>query len=573
MENRVKESLMAFDLRVLDNGRCDDNSSIEALKDKLFFNQIFVSNTDEMFEKYPMSDMMDTYLTGMRQVFNNVEAIVKRLQSISGLELSRQDSFERRYVIQTELNAIEVTEHFSNVNAVRYKFKSGELYYISTFENEGISISYVDKKRDVYNKVLGMNKTFWKTDECICEYINKTLKAKDTIIIKPTVSIDNSNIITKMEYNGSVDIMRDIASIFGQNILIFYNPMLYTKDIGRAISSLMPKRKESQSSKRLNISNLMKGDHLMEYPIESFDTYLNLLRSLVDYKDTSELYLTIYRIGDDPSLFYILKDARKKGIKVHVNVELKASGEKLNKFWYKELETAGVHVTAYESGVIKVHSKLTLAKMKDGSALAQIGTGNYNSSTTSQYTDLSLITGNDEICGMIEKVFDIFDGKEHQQFNDSMLVTRYNAREALYRLIEGEGSKRESGYICIKCNSLNDPEVIYHLENAAMRGCKIDLLVRGICTYIPARDNVMVKSTIWDKLEHSRVFAFGAINPAIYIGSLDLLTNKLDGRIETMVKVNDIIAMREIANYLNRYITNKVGSYLMQPDGTYVKES
>ena len=573
MDNIVKESLMAFDLRVLDNGRCSSTATLEELKDKLFFNQIYVSNTDEMFEKYPMFDLKDTYVSGMQQVLNNVQAIVDRLQRITGLELSRKDSFERRYVIETELNAIEVTEHFANINSVRYKFKSGELYYISLFDNDSISISYVDKKRDVYSKVLGMNKTFWKTDECIREYIKKSYKAKDTIAVKVTTAIDNANVVTKVEYNGSVDTMKQIMSMFGPNVLVMFNPMVYTKDIGKAISSAMPKKKESQLSKKLNINNLLKGDHLMEYPTESFETYLNLLRSLVDYPDTKELFLTIYRIGDDPSLFYILKDARRKGIKVNVNVELEASGEKLNKFWFNELETAGVNVTAYASGVLKVHTKITLAKMKDGSALAQIGTGNYNSSTTSQYTDLSLITGNDEICRMIEKVFDIFDGKEHQTFNDELLVTRYNARETLYRLIEEEGSKCESGYICIKCNSMNDPEIIYHLDNAAQKGCKIDLLVRGICTYIPKRDNVMVKSTIWDKLEHSRVFAFGAINPTVYIGSLDLLTNKLNGRIETMVKINEISALREIATYLNRYVTNTHGAYIMQPDGSYLKQS
>jgi polyphosphate kinase len=284
--------------------------------------------------------------------------------------------------------------------------------------------------------------------------------------------------------------------------------------------------------------------------------------------------MTLYRIGKDPAIFYILREAVRRGIKVCVNIELHASGESINRMWLEELEEAGIKVTTYASGELKVHCKLTLVKFNNGRSIAQIGTGNYHTKTTVQYTDLSLITGNENICHQVEKVFDLLDDEKDCVFNKNLLVTRYNARQELIKLIDHEADKGNKGYICIKCNALDDGLIKLHLDQAAKCGCNIDLIIRGVCTWIPDQlgDNVNIKSIVWDKLEHSRVYCFGRKNPAIYIGSLDLVTKKIDERIETLVLVTDPEVEMKMAEYLNRYITNTEGSWKLLSNGEYVKE-
>jgi len=267
-----------------------------------------------------------------------------------------------------------------------------------------------------------------------------------------------------------------------------------------------------------------------------------------------------------------LREAVNNGKDVRVNIELCASGEYINEMWMSEMKRVGIKVTTYAYNTLKVHSKLTLIKFSNGRRISQIGTGNYNYTTTSQYTDLSLVTSNDDICDQVEKVFKMFDGHD-VSFNKNLLVTRYNARSELVRLIDEEADKGIDGFISIKCNSLDDYEIINHLDLAAKMGCTIDLIIRGVCTWIPEQlgVNVTIKSVIWDKLEHSRVYCFNRYNPSIYIGSLDLTTKKIEKRIETMVKINDPEIMIKICRYLNRYINNGDG-WLLTSTGDYVKE-
>jgi polyphosphate kinase len=126
------------------------------------------------------------------------------------------------------------------------------------------------------------------------------------------------------------------------------------------------------------------------------------------------------------------------------------------------------------------------------------------------------------------------------------------------------------GVIQIKCNSLDDAEISEYLDIAASNDCYINLIVRGICTWIPSKENlnrnVTIKSIVWDKLEHSRVYCFGKINPTIYMGSLDLITNKLDCRIESLVKITDKNILTILCNYISRYNTIDKSWYMVYED-------
>lgn len=348
-------------------------------------------------------------------------------------------------------------------------------------------------------------------------------------------------------------------------------------DIKKALESMeeVEPYKVGQKVIDVKFEDIFESDIIMEYPTTSFDVYLHLLSSAAKDKRISEIYLSLYRIGRDPSIYYILKEAVANGIKVCVNIELCASGEFINQVWAVEMKRAGIHITTYAAGKLKVHSKLTLFRFKNGKAIAQIGTGNYHTQTTSQYTDLSLITSNRSICKQVYSVFQILNDEEPcMKFNKNLLVTRYNAREELIKLIKREGKKGKKGYISFKCNALDDKEINKHLDKAAKNNCQIDLIIRGVCTWIPDQlgYNVRIKSIIWDKLEHSRVYCFGNHNPTIYLGSLDLVTNKLDKRIETLVRVLDPEVLTDLCDYLNHYITNASNSWILLRSGEYRKE-
>jgi len=582
------KSLMEFNRRVLFQGTIfpDRKYSIDTLSNRLFFNKVFISNVQEMFQKFDIRPVVEDYAEGLGQYISNINAIIKAMNDEKNdIMIKREDSFERRLSMEGKFADQIMSKTFKSVDDVTdvtYKFLNNHIYYVSLFDNGHIMISYVDMRSAIYQEVIScqMNgyKLYWKTDDCIKDYIRERFSPIDTVAIRVTTHM-KKGFVTKAEYNGSTEVMRSLVSMFRDDALVVSNPFIYVDDIEMIIKQNMDNKPPVSKSnfKPVTLEEFLKDDRLIEYPNDSFDEYLQFLSLASKNKNVKSMYMTLYRIGKDPAIFYILRDAALNGIKVHVNIELCATGESINTMWMNELRKAGVKVTTYEAGKIKVHCKLTLVEFENGVSIVQIGTGNYHTQTTAQYTDLSLITSDSDICQQVKKVFNLFKGKDDPDeisFNKQLLVTRYNMRKELIKLIDEEASKGTRGYIAIKCNSLDDIEFISHLDNAAKNGCVIDLIIRGVCTWVPDYDstNVKIKSIVWDKLEHSRVFYFGRPNPKIYLGSLDLITKKLDERIETMVLVKDPDIVMELCDYLNRYVTNTSNSWLQTSSGLYVKE-
>lgn len=576
-------SLMEFNKRVLYQGTIypNKNYTIQDLKDKLFFNSVFISNMQEMFQKYDIHLIVDDYIECVGIYTSNVSNVIRKAAETKGnICITTKNSFEKRLTVEKIVSDQVMTQYYPPMDNISYHFISGEIYYISVLQNGYIAISFVDPRRSVYHDILKCDfpkyTLYWKSDDCVKEYIRSTYATINTIAVKVTRSTNKPYDITKVEYNGDTDFMKSIMSIFPDTALILSNPYLYTNDLERILEDnldVVPPVSRP-NFQPIDFKSLFDEDLLIEYPNDSFDEYLQFLSLASTHNDVDSIYLTLYRIGDNPAIFYILRDAVNNGIKVHVNVELFASGETINQMWAREMESAGMKVTMYAAGELKVHSKLTLIKFNNGKWLSQIGTGNYHTKTTTQYTDLSLITADEKICSQVYNVFKLLSGNDDMTFNKNLLVTRFNARKELIRLIDAEAKKGSDGYITIKCNALDDVEISYHLDAAAVAGCNMDLVIRGVCTWIPEQleSNVHIKSIVWDKLEHSRVFCFGRSNPTIYLGSLDLVTKKIDMRIETLVKVDDPSIRIKICNYLNRYITTTEGSWLLTESGMYIKE-
>jgi polyphosphate kinase len=103
----------------------------------------------------------------------------------------------------------------------------------------------------------------------------------------------------------------------------------------------------------------------------------------------------------------------------------------------------------------------------------------------------------------------------------------------------------------MKMNALVDAGMIDALYAASIAGCRIDLIVRGICCLRPGvpglSERIRVRSIIGRFLEHSRIFRFGAANEARYFfGSADLMPRNLDHRVECVAEVLDPALTRRL---------------------------
>jgi len=577
------KGLMAFNERVLYLGNVTSSGiyTMQELKEKLFFNRIFIDNMHDVFQKYSCLDIVDDYVAALNQYSANMNAILYQIHIVDPtIVFERESSFEQRLVTESYMNNQLISTYHSV--GTNLSFMDNIIYYVSIMElnNDYIIMSYIDPRRSIYADILCKDldeyTTYWKSDDSILAYV-KNLRGEKTVAFKVSTSLESKK-ITKVEFIGDVSTMNELIWLFPRSALIIENKFMYTDDIKRVIESKVDHQSVEiqEELDSVELDSLFHKDILIDYPTVSFDTYLQFLSLASTSNRISSIRLSLYRIGDDPIIYYILRNAIEMGIYVHVNIELYASGEDINSFWIHEMKSIGIHVTTYAAGRLKVHSKLTLIEFKNKKCVAQIGTGNYHTQTTTQYTDLSLITSNMNICRQVRFLFEIFDGsKEKFLFNRNLLVTRYNSRRELIRLINEESNKSKDGYICIKCNILSDPEMINTLNEAAKCGCKIDLIIRGVCTWVPCQlgYNVKIKSIVWDKLEHSRVYCFGSCDPIVYIGSLDLSTNKLDRRIETLVKISDPDIIDNLCSYINQYITNSKNSWVLTRSGKYRKEN
>lgn len=572
-------SLMEFNIRVLSQGDIPVNKkSINAgdLKQLLFFNSVFIGNTTEMYQRHDMTGFHNEYVEALNRYIHNVSWIINAFNEMyPDTCMSMEADFEGR-LASSDIGIRDQIIHgtYDSIG----EFNNDTIYFFSSTDTNGIVVSYIDPKRSAYHtSIKNVNNdmiVYYKTDYMIKDEIELNPSIVDTVAVRFTTDRRNGK-ITKIEYHGNSSVMRSFIHLFPRDCFIVSNPFIYLDDIMRMIESKIPsKDTEKPIPVKFNFNDVFLKDKLVEFPNDSFDEYLQFLDMASTNPYTKAIYLTLYRIGKDPAIFYILRKAVNNGIDVHVNIELMASGEDINQVWLREMMNAGIKVTIYECGHLKVHCKLTVIEFNNGRILTQVGTGNYHTKTTSQYTDLCLITSDTSIGNQAISLFDIFDfGNPKRKFDDDFLVTRYNAKQTLIDLISEEAKLGTKGYILIKCNALDDPDIIWELENARNKGCYIYAIIRGVCTWVPGGcENVIIKSVVWDKLEHSRVYCFGRSNPHIYLGSLDLVSHKLDKRIETLVRVTDPDICCRICEYINSYATNSKESWIQTSSGMYLKE-
>ena len=311
-----------------------------------------------------------------------------------------------------------------------------------------------------------------------------------------------------------------------------------------------PRPTPQLNDKESLIPQILEKDVLLSYPFESMKSFINLLYEAAEDESVVSIKMTLYRLANKSQIVDALVEAAENGKEVVVLVELRARFDEENNIEYsRKLEEAGCRVI-YGLNVYKVHSKLCLISRKTEqgvSYVTQIGTGNYNEKTSALYTDLSLITGNQEIGKEAAEVFAALLRGETVEETHLLLVAPKCLQNKVLDMIEEEiqhVKNGEEGYIGIKINSLTDTVIISKLVEASQAGVKIEMIVRGICCLIPGvkgyTENITVISIVGRFLEHSRIYRFGTKEREnVYIASADFMTRNTLRRVEVAAPVLD----------------------------------
>lgn len=322
------------------------------------------------------------------------------------------------------------------------------------------------------------------------------------------------------------------------------------------------------------------NDILLHHPYESFDPVVKLVSDAADDPQVLAIKQTLYRVSGNSPIVAALARAAENGKQVTVLVELKARfDEENNILWARRLEKAGCHVI-YGLVGLKTHAKIILIVRKEDNGIKRylhLGTGNYNDSTAKLYTDLGLMTANDEFGSDASAFFNLLSGYSEPPVWNKLVMAPLGLREKIYALIDNEIAMVRAGregHIIAKMNSLIDQPVIQKLYEASAAGVHIDLIVRGICglrTGIEGiSDNITVRSIVGRQLEHSRIFWFAnGGEEQLYLSSADWMPRNLNDRVELFFQVETEEHIHRIKALLDLYLRDNVGAHMMQSNGSY----
>lgn len=359
------------------------------------------------------------------------------------------------------------------------------------------------------------------------------------------------------------------------------------QDILRKETELFFEKRVPQRSPQFNeempiMDQIEKEDKLLSYPYESMRPFLKMLQEAAEDKDVVSIKMTLYRVAKQSKIIASLIEAAENGKDVTILVELKARFDEENNIeWSRRLEEAGCTVI-YGLDGYKVHSKLCLITKKTNGKIeyyTQIGTGNYNEKTARLYTDLSLMTYDQEIGEEAAAIFQALFMGETVQVSKKLLVAPNCLQNRLLDMIEEEirhAKRGEEAYIGVKMNSLTDKKLMDKLIEASQAGVEIELIVRGICCLIPGvegyTENIRVISIVGRFLEHSRIYIFGKEErQKIYIASADWMTRNTVHRVEVAAPVEDPDLKLRLNEMFITMLSDNVQARELNSSGKYTR--
>jgi polyphosphate kinase len=330
-------------------------------------------------------------------------------------------------------------------------------------------------------------------------------------------------------------------------------------------------------------SVLREREVLLHHPYESFSTSVQaFLEQAAADPSVLAIKQTLYRTSGDSPIVDALIQAAEAGKQVLALVEIKARFDEQNNIaWARKLEQAGVHVV-YGIVGLKTHCKLSLVIRQEGNVLRRychVGTGNYNPKTARFYEDYGLLTAREQVGEDLTKLFNRLSGFAPDSSFKALMVSPNGVRDGLMARIAREIEHKAAGKpakIRIKVNSLVDEQIIDGLYHASQQGVPVEILVRGMCALRPGvpglSETITVRSVLGRYLEHSRIFSFaGGGDPAVFIGSADMMHRNLDRRVEALVRIIQPDQIKELNGVFDLAMAETSASWHLSQSGAWTR--
>lgn len=333
---------------------------------------------------------------------------------------------------------------------------------------------------------------------------------------------------------------------------------------------------------RSMIEQIDEKDLFLHYPYESIKPFIRLLDEAAKDDSVTSVKMTLYRVAKNSKVIKALCNAAENGKDVLVLVELRARFDEENNIgWSKLLEESGCHVMYGPQG-LKVHSKLCLITRKVGDSVkytVQVGTGNYNEKTAELYTDLCLMTSNNDIAQDACEVFRTLSMGELVESSKALMVAPHCLQNKVVELMDNEISIARAGgegYVAAKLNSLTDKVLMDKIIECSQAGVKVELVIRGISCLVAGvegvTDNVQIRSIVGRYLEHARIYIFGTgVRKKVYISSADYMTRNTTRRVEVAAPILSEEVKKRVLDIFDTQMQDNVKARIMQPDGKYVR--
>lgn len=327
-------------------------------------------------------------------------------------------------------------------------------------------------------------------------------------------------------------------------------------------------------------SALQDRDVLLFHPYEQFDPVVDMAERAADDPNVLAIKQTLYRTSGDSPIVRALGRAAESGKEVTVLVELKARfDEAKNVNWARQLEDAGCHVI-YGIAGYKTHAKALLVIRREATRIRRyvhLATGNYNDRTARLYSDIGLMTCDDELASDVATFFNLLTGLSEAVEWQQLVIAPTELRQRFLDLIDREirvSTPDRPGLIMAKVNSLEDTGICRALYKASRAGVEVLLNVRGICCLRPGMkkfsERIRVCSIVDRFLEHARIYYFAnAGHEEVYLSSADWMRRNLDRRLETLFPIRAKKIRRRLVDILRTYFADNVKAWDLRPDGRY----
>jgi polyphosphate kinase len=286
----------------------------------------------------------------------------------------------------------------------------------------------------------------------------------------------NPEIVEKLRTNFELEPWQLFLTDGPVNLSRLFNFHELTERSDLKFKSFVPRDPVSSG---IDIFQLIRNqDILLHHPYDSFDPVVRFLESAVEDPQVVSIKQTLYRTSADSPIGEALIEAAATK-EVTVVVELKARfDEASNIRWARNMEDAGVQVFHGLVG-LKTHCKLALVVRRDPDGVtrryAHLGTGNYNPVTAQFYTDLSLLTADEQVTSAVHGVFNFLTAHAERQHNQPLMVAPLKLAQEFLSLISREiehARQGRPGRVIAKMNALLDKPIIEELYRASQAGSR-----------------------------------------------------------------------------------------------------